>query len=260
MMHESKSLKVLLTLGVLAVSQLISAAPAPAAVACDPKIMEALNARAWREAQREIMTNQTYIYKPDSVFALSCFSDALGDVPTGFSGGSPTSATSSNLSTYMSSAFNHGFLGATSGSQSTSDCTTMRTLWGTAHCRNLAYTSPTNNAFTQFAYNMGTDARPAYPAACTNPTSWGPTNTLLTTAGVGATYDSPNLFLGVTDPLAALTASTNCSPGILTGVEIGTASTTYQEKVCPNPGCVPKFASGTMKCCDQTNTANRCEP
>lgn len=260
MMHSSKSLKVLLVaLGLLVASQVPVSTPAHAAVACDPKIMEALNARAWREAQREVMTNETYIYKPDSVFALSCFSDALGRVPTGFSSGNATTATSDALNAYMSGNFNHGYLGGgTAGAQGTNDCTRMRALWGTAHCNNLAYTSPTANAFASLAY--GSDPRLAYPAACTNPGTWGSTNTLITTVGVGATYDSPNLFLGVTDPLASLTASTNCSPGILTGVEIGTASTTYQEKVCPNPGCVPKYDSGNMKCCDQTNLSNRCEP
>ncbi len=271
-MYQSKSLKLLIALGLLTASQILSPSPAAAAPACDPKIMEALNARAWREAQREVMVNETFIYKPDSVFALSCFSSALGNTPSGFSSGSPQSAANSALNSYMNN-FAHGFLGASGGgNQPTNGCTRMRELWGQAHCFNLAYSSPTSNVFTTFAYNMGSEPRmaypsnsgPTYPSACTNASSWGATNTLINTKvaaqRVGATYDDANMFLRVTDPLASLTASTTCNPGILTGVEIGAGSVTYSEKVCPNPGCVPKFVSGGMKCCDQTNLNNRCEP
>jgi hypothetical protein len=54
---------------------------------CDPKYWETMSARAWMEAEREIMQNQNLIFKPDSVLEYTCFDKAvthggkyLGDV------------------------------------------------------------------------------------------------------------------------------------------------------------------------------------
>lgn len=44
---------------------------------CDPKFMEQLNNKALLEAQREIELNGRYIWKPDSVLALTCFQQAM---------------------------------------------------------------------------------------------------------------------------------------------------------------------------------------
>ena len=273
-MIKSTSLKVIVALGLLAGWQVTSAAPSFAGPACDPKIMEALNSKAWAEAQREVTMNESFIYKPDSVFALSCFQSALNKTPTAFSSGSPTTAASNAISSSYQSNFAHGYTGA-SGSQSLTDtsCTIMRDVWNRSRCFNIPNVSGNaNTAFNAFAFTSLSNATRSgysspgagnYPSNCstTYPTAvYTSSNTLLTTVGVGATFDNANLFLNVTDPLASLAASTNCSPGILTGVEIGTASTTYKEKVCPNPGCVPKFVSPDMKCCDQNNLSARCEP
>lgn len=48
-------------------------ASAQPATACDPEYMDALEARAWLEAQREISQNQNLIVKPDSVLEYTCF-------------------------------------------------------------------------------------------------------------------------------------------------------------------------------------------
>ena len=270
-MIKSTSLKVMVALGLLTAAQIAS--PALAGPACDPKIMEALNAKGWNEAQREVLANETFIYKPDSVFALSCFSSALGNTPSTFSSGSPSNPASNSLSSYMSN-FGHGILGNSGSQGGTSSCTKMMAVWGQARCQHLQYashgTGSGNNIMSRFSFaNLSSDPRLGFPAptnatyrtACSSyPSNFASNTTLINTVGVGATFDNANLFLAITDPLAALAAGTNCSPGILTGVEIGTSGTTYQEKVCPNPGCVPKFVSPNMKCCDQTNLANRCEP
>lgn len=54
---------------------------------CDPRYWETMSARAWMEAEREIMQNQNLIFKPDSVLEYTCFdlmvghaSKFLGDV------------------------------------------------------------------------------------------------------------------------------------------------------------------------------------
>lgn len=47
------------------------------ATACDPEYMDALEARAWLEMQRELLQNQNLIAKPDSVLEYSCFTNDL---------------------------------------------------------------------------------------------------------------------------------------------------------------------------------------
>lgn len=47
------------------------------ATACDPEYMDALEARAWLEMQRELLQNQNIITKPDSVLEYSCFTNDL---------------------------------------------------------------------------------------------------------------------------------------------------------------------------------------
>jgi hypothetical protein len=59
----------------LSVSQV--AAQTLPATACDPEYMDALESRAWLEAQREITQNQNLISKPDSVLEYTCFNRFL---------------------------------------------------------------------------------------------------------------------------------------------------------------------------------------
>lgn len=40
---------------------------------CDPKFWQSMSARAWMEAEREIIQNKNLIYKPDSVMEYVCF-------------------------------------------------------------------------------------------------------------------------------------------------------------------------------------------
>lgn len=51
-------------------------APTP----CDTLYYESLSARAWLEAQREIVQNQNLILKPDSVMEYTCFDMFLGNL------------------------------------------------------------------------------------------------------------------------------------------------------------------------------------
>lgn len=50
-----------------------SIAPQP----CDPKYWDTMSARAWMEAEREIMQNQNLIFKPDSVMQYTCFDNMV---------------------------------------------------------------------------------------------------------------------------------------------------------------------------------------
>ncbi len=51
---------------------------------CDPEYMDALEARAWMEAQREISQNKNLIYKPDSVLEYTCFDLFLNEAASNF--------------------------------------------------------------------------------------------------------------------------------------------------------------------------------
>jgi hypothetical protein len=55
------------------------------ATACDPEYMDALESRAWLEAQREITQNQNLISKPDSVLEYTCFNRFLNQMSHNFS-------------------------------------------------------------------------------------------------------------------------------------------------------------------------------
>lgn len=44
---------------------------------CDPRYWETMSARAWMEAEREIMQNQNLIFKPDSVLQYTCFDNMV---------------------------------------------------------------------------------------------------------------------------------------------------------------------------------------
>ncbi len=73
-------------MGLIALTMLLTpvsmayAQPAPPETPCDPEYMDALEARAFLEAQREITQNQNLIVKPDSVLEYSCFEDILQSV------------------------------------------------------------------------------------------------------------------------------------------------------------------------------------
>jgi hypothetical protein len=255
MMTATRSLKVLLTLSVILISEAILSI-ASASPACDAEFMTTLRNRAWREAQREITMNQANIYKPDSVFSMSCFGSALGAVPATFTQGTNTDAARRAVESYMGANFNHGFVGGAGSQTGNEACGQMARTWETSQCRNLT--------LAQFIA-LGADPR---PAVCERP-DWAPSGERLAHVGVigpdSAGFDSVSLFLRNTDPLSLLTAGTACQAGIPTGVNIGAGSTSsYAEKVCPNPGCVPVLrtsgSTSTLRCCDQNAQTTRCEP
>lgn len=174
------------------------AGAAPPSTPCDPQYMDALEARAYLEAQREISQNQNLIYKPDSVLEYSCFEGFLnaasrnfGDRPfsesarwltTGVNESSTDSALSnvvgSALSNYLSQNFPHTFLnGRTNADYSLSgvsgaaySCGMMARVWDAAKCKNF-FDDISVDAFFDFPKYASTDPRkyPPTSAACTPP-------------------------------------------------------------------------------------------
>lgn len=114
--------------------------------ACDPQYMDALESRAWLEAQREITQNANIISKPDSVLQYSCFSvfmGAAGRALSSYSGGDASAFAQTIMSMYLQDNFSHPFLGGRS-SLIMADvlidnqrCDAMRAVWQEAKCMNM---------------------------------------------------------------------------------------------------------------------------
>jgi hypothetical protein len=152
------------------------AGPTTAPQTCDPDYWQSMSAKAWMEAEREIIQNKNLIYKPDSVMEYVCFDSFMmhsakyvGDIFTHtkyFDGQeiiprgkkdisleyTLTSAVTDSLKTYLTNNFSHTFFGdrAKHMVTSTSDyapgdasamgkyaCGIMRNVWATAKCENF---------------------------------------------------------------------------------------------------------------------------
>jgi hypothetical protein len=176
----------ILSFCLLAYSPQVKAQPAPSA--CDPEYMDALEARAWMEAQREISQNQNLIAKPDSVLEYTCF-DQFAEVlaynarfvlfsengtpwgiiaPTDMQG-ALSSLVGTALSSYIDANFEHGYieeripggtatLGPNIGRTQTYVCTEMADVWDAAHCLNFI-DEPNYDGFYTFDWYAGNDPR-----------------------------------------------------------------------------------------------------
>lgn len=177
--------------------------PAIAQTSCDPQYMDALESRAYLEAQREISMNQNLIVKPDSVLEYTCFhrimgtlarspgdrgnfseSNRWGEIPdhgaTSLDQAFDEVVTSA-LTNYISTNYGHTFLGGRStenytpsnvtGSAGNYACDRMLAVWNAARCMN--FMNQTQDGFHDFEYLRSNDPR-QLPSAC-------PTNGITTT-------------------------------------------------------------------------------
>ena len=158
---------------------------APAPTSCDPEYMDALEARAMMEGQREIAQNKNLIFKPDSVLEYSCFGHFLNRLAgaglfsengccgtTGLGGGSLDlalqNAVGSVMMTYLGSNFNHRFLngrapagqdytfaGVAGGAYA---CDRMQVVWDSAKCMDF-FDQDNHDAFYDFNWYVTNDPR-----------------------------------------------------------------------------------------------------
>lgn len=172
---------------------------------CDPEYMDALEARAWMEAQREIAQNQNLIFKPDSVLEYTCFDRFLGRVVSnsnytqtdrifsetnrwgavpGFTATTTDQAVEvvvlSSLDAWIRSNYQHTFLDERSsldytvpGSLPTTGsytCDRMGLVWNAARCMEFMDEAATDGFF-DFSWYENQDPRQVRPAAyqCPNP-------------------------------------------------------------------------------------------
>ena len=169
---------------------------------CDPQYMDALESRAYLEAQREIAMNQNLILKPDSVLEYTCFdrimgtvarapgdrgnfseSNRWGEIPnhgaTSLDAAFDTVVTSA-LIAYINTNYGHNFLGGraadnytpanVNGSGGAYVCDRMLVAWNAARCMNFQQAPGgvmAQDGFHDFQYLTTNDPRQT-PSACTN--------------------------------------------------------------------------------------------
>ncbi len=198
MFINKKHLKIALICGILSVGILApqNSDAGYAASSCDPEFFESLEARAYLEAQREIIQNQNLILKPDSVLEYSCFDDhldaavrAISSSPGMFSDDSSTYSTSgadidgaldsiaSLNDSYDTSNFNYKYLAdrhsagydtRNSASSATYTCDQMSKAWQEAKCMDFIDESAHDGFYTFDYYESESDDLRRKPtAACT---------------------------------------------------------------------------------------------
>ncbi len=175
-----------------------SAPPTP----CDPQYMDALEARAWLEAQREIAQNQNLINKPDSVLEYSCFDrflyeiadhanqmfsettrwESIDDLDAASQDRALTALVYEGLVNYLTTNFPHNFLGHRADSDYdmpttwanptapyTYQCDRLREVWREAKCLNFfdeangAGVRRNHDGFYDFAWYQTNDPRQLPP-------------------------------------------------------------------------------------------------
>ena len=143
---------------------------------CDTQFWRQMHAKAWMEAEREIMQNKNLIFKPDSVFEYTCFDQMVAInaedggnifVHTDYFGGiiiprggpnsldgALTAVVSDSLNNYHSENFSHNYLGGRGGSLNMASantatfrnanvpvtsytCTVMADVWRASKCMNF---------------------------------------------------------------------------------------------------------------------------
>ncbi len=196
---------------------------------CDPEYMQALEARAWLEMNREITQNQNLIAKPDSVLEYTCFNHFLDEVAdnhgtdrqfsettrwgpvAGFSPSTTNTALQQVVGmafmSYINSNFSHTYLGgrstldytaatATVSDGATYTCAQMSAVWRDAKCTdffeyaNRTTGHPSNlDGFMDFYWYRDNDPRDLPPTMAACPRPLGAYNRAIQTA---FNHSSPN--------------------------------------------------------------------
>lgn len=176
-----------------------------AQTSCDPQYMDALESRAYLEAQREIAMNQNLILKPDSVLEYSCFdrimrtiarttgdrgnfseSDRWGAVPDHDAESLDRAfdeVVSVALQAYITANYSHTFLGGRTANAAPFNyapqnvvgnanagytCGNILAVWNAARCMNFN-DRPAQDFFFDFDYLKGNpDKVRILPNACAN--------------------------------------------------------------------------------------------
>lgn len=232
----------------------------PADDPCDPEYYGSLKARAWLEAEREIVQNQNLIFKPDSVLEYTCFDKYLDELAdhaidmfsetTRWGTILPSDSMDNALDdlvgyptyTFVQSNFSHDFLGGRMrGSNYVPDtvaggtysCNVMNRVWMHAKCMDFIDDPDTDGFFTFEEYANASQDKRQLPNACSKSGLW-QQNINDAYESVPWTEDDLETYL---DNLDA--GQCGAIPPIPTGLQVDNANFDgpYQEMVCIQPGC-----------------------
>ena len=219
---------------------------------CETALWNQMTQRAFLHGQMDTEKAQTLMYKPDSVLEYTCFDRfmnwamASGNMPYYMSEGRSVYPwyIAAGTTNYINANFSHNYLGGRANVDpplppvpASSDyvCDVMPRVWDLARCLQLIDEDPEDDMVSLIDFTTMADPR-TLPAACT--TGRPPAADFGT---VPAT--APVITAGIGPPPAVV----DCGIPIPTGkviteavrpvVEPAGRPVTYNEKVCPHPGC-----------------------
>lgn len=226
---------------------------------CDPLYWNAMKAKGWAEAQREITQNQNLIYKADSILEYTCFDRYLqslaqnaqylfSDNSTSWPGvvlktnmvNALNILVASSLSAYITGNFDHTYLGGrdtnnytpgtASGGNAVYNCNVMDQVWRAAKCLNFVDEPSLDDFFYLETYD-GFDPR-GLPTACVADSRFAAQLSLATNDADQYQEETWNMYATFFD-----TTSCGAIP-VPTGVTVTrNGITAYEEHICANPGC-----------------------
>jgi hypothetical protein len=228
---------------------------------CDAGLYDQMSQRARLQGQRETVTAQNLIYKPDSVMEYTCFSRFVSHIPPNIHytssyllGGSETSLPTFTVTrdfppqpmldisripgeNWIFGNFGHTFLGgrlttppAVTAAAANYVCDAMAVVWNLAKCQNAAPQEPQDGFYGLLAFSSAAELR-RYPALC-NAAYTVNTGALPATAAIIYT--------------SALVAAADCGQAVPTGSTVNMPldanepagrPIVYNERVCANPAC-----------------------
>lgn len=257
---KSRSLKSLLAVSGAALLSL-AAHNAAYAQACDPQFMDAIEARGFAEAARENVHNQSFIYKPDSVFEYSCFRDHAPlpqqNAEDLFRPTSLTAPTTDPVGVHIDNNFGHEYLNgrvndpAVATPAPTADmCNAIAAVWDIAHCINFYNREDLDGMFdlTHYLVNDPRQLPANYPACAALP--YASLNMALDIAYNGQTSvwtqppyarDNEAYLIDPVDLQMNMLRPADCGTPIPTGMlvkDMNAALPEFREHTCSNPACV----------------------
>lgn len=209
---------------------------------CDVDLFNQMVERARLQSQRETVTVENLIYKPDSVMEYTCAERAIDFYPSALTnpdsqiGPGDVAPDKIIIQNFLFQNFGHTYLGgrAAAGTPmappgATYVCDAMAAVWAMAVCQQFAPTEPEDGFYDLTAFLSSNILR--YPTLCTNP----PINNFGNVPAVASI-----VFTSATTP------PTDCGLPVATGVVVTTPRSpaseparpdVYNEKICPNPTC-----------------------
>jgi len=227
---------------------------------CDVALFNQMAERARWQGQREVVTAENLIYKPDSVLEYTCYSRFIDHIPPNIrytsiffqsSGGAITYTVTNDFpsdvmidlsqvpaESWIDGNFDHTYLGGRMaidppvGAPGVNYvCDTMSIIWDLAKCQQFAPEEPEDGFFTLTDFLSAGILR--YPVLCTSPPA--------PTFGVIPVMPAAPVFT------SAAVLPTDCGVPVPTGQVITMPldqkeiapgrPVTYNEKMCPNPTC-----------------------